>query len=147
MQNGVKGWGKWFHLDIPIDLANNYLSSFANTSTISNKEACPLSIGKDHLMSLTLNTSKSDKQYILSARKKRKVVQCNRGRNTQETQLLSKFFPASKQKTFQALFWFLEHGTYLNSSAAEHNPPAKFLQSKLFLLTEYFPHTLPSYNC
>lgn len=127
--------------------ANDYLSSFANTSTISDKEACPLSIGKDHLMSLTLNTSKSNKQYILSARKKGKVVQCNRGRNTQETQLLSKFFPASKQKAFQALFWFLEHGTYLNSSAAEHNPPTKFLQSKLFLLTEYFPHTLPSYNC
>lgn len=118
--------------------ANDYLSSFANTSTISDKEACPLSIGKDHLMSLTLNTSKSNKQYILSARKKRKVVQCNRGRNTQETQLLSKFFPASKQKTFQALFWFLEHGTYLNSSAAKHNPPAKFLQSKLFFINRIF---------
>lgn len=127
--------------------ANDYLSSFANTSTISNKEACPLSIGKDHLMSLTLNTSKSNKQYILSARKKGKVVQCNRGRNTQETQLLSKFFPASKQKTFQALFWFLEHGTYLNSSAAEQTHLLNFCSLSYFLLTEYFPHTLPSYNC
>lgn len=127
--------------------ANDYLSSFANTSTISDKEACPLSIGKDHLMSLTLNTSKSNKQYILSARKKGKVVQCNRGRNTQETQLLSKFFPASKQKTFQALFWFLEHGTYSNSSAAEQTHLLNFCSLSYFLLTEYFPHTLPSYNC
>lgn len=127
--------------------ANDYLSSFANSSTISNKEACPLSIGKDHLMSLTLNTSKSNKQYILSARKKGKVVQCNRGRNTQETQLLSKFFPASKQKAFQALFWFLEHGTYLNSSAAEQTHLLNFCSLSYFLLTEYFPHTLPSYNC
>lgn len=127
--------------------ANDYLSSFANTSTISNKEACPLSIGKDHLMSLTLNTSKSDKQYISSAQRKRKVVQCNRGRNTQETQLLSKFFPASKQKAFQALFWFLEHGTYLNSSAAEQTHLLNFCSLSYFLLTEYFPHTLPSYNC
>lgn len=126
--------------------ANDYLSSFANTSTISNKEACPLSIGKDHLMSLTLNTSKSNKQYILSARKKGKVVQCNRGRNTQETQLLSKFSPASKQKAFQALFWFLEHGTYLNSSAAEQTHLLNFCSLSYFLLTEYFPHTLPSYN-
>ena len=127
--------------------ANDYLSSFANTSTISDKEACPLSIGKDHLMSLTLNTSKSNKQYILSARKKGKVVQCNRGRNTQETQLLSKFFPASKQKAFQALFWFLEHGTYSNSSAAEQTHLLNFCSLSYFLLTEYFPHTLPSYNC
>lgn len=127
--------------------ANDYLSSFANTSTISYKEARPLSIGKDHLMSLTLNTSKSNKQYILSARKKGKVVQCNRGRNTQETQLLSKFFPASKQKAFQALFWFLEHGTYLNSSAAEQTHLLNFCSLSYFLLTEYFPHTLPSYNC
>ena len=127
--------------------ANDYLSSFANTSTISDKEACPLSIGKDHLMSLTLNTSKSDKQYISSAQRKRKVVQCNRGRNTQETQLLSKFSPASKQKAFQALFWFLEHGTYLNSSAAEQTHLLNFCSLSYFLLTEYFPHTLPSYNC
>lgn len=127
--------------------ANDYLSSFANTSTISDKEACPLSIGKDHLMSLTLNTSKSNKQYILSARKKGKVVQCNRERNTQDTQLLSKFFLASKQKAFQALFWFLEHGTYLNSSAAEQTHLLNFCSLSYFLLTEYFPHTLPSYNC
>ena len=127
--------------------ANDYLSSFANTSTISDKEACPLSIGKDHLMSLTLNTSKSNKQYISSAQRKRKVVQCNRGRNTQETQLLSKFSPASKQKAFQALFWFLEHGTYLNSSAAEQTHLLNFCSLSYFLLTEYFPHTLPSYNC